>query len=335
MTRVSAAGTDQPLTWRCPVRDLGGALTYEAGLEIAASIFVPSPAGLRLDPCPVLCCLPGAALSRVYYDLVSNGDSTFSFARQMASAGCLVVALDLIGTGDSSRPADGYEITPDSIAAANAQSVAQILDRLRSGTLTTALPALPRLIPIGVGHSLGAVSSIIQQARFATYQGLVLLGYGGDGLPPELSPEELAHAGDAAAIRANIVRLARARYAEPYWQLAGSPRTQEVFGGGGDKRAMGALRGARTALLATAGLFSMLPGSTAAEAAAIDVPVFLGIGDRDICGPPHRIPAGFSGSRDLTLVVLRDTGHTHFVFPSSTHLFVRIHSWLREVIVGS
>jgi pimeloyl-ACP methyl ester carboxylesterase len=186
-----------------------------------------------------------------------------------------------------------------------------------------------------VGHSLGAVSSIVQQARFTTYQGLILLGYGGDGLPPELSPQELAYAGDAAAIRDNIVRLARARYPAPYWQLAGSARTQEVFGGGGDKRAMGALRGARTGLLVTAGLFSMIPGSTAAEAAAIDVPVFLGIGDRDICGPPHRVPACFSGSRDLTLVVLRDTGHTHFVFPSSSHLFARINSWLREVIVGS
>ncbi len=335
MTRVSAAITDHPLTWRCPVRDLGGALMHEAGLEIAASIFVPSSAGLHFDPRPVLCCLPGAALSRAYYDLVSNGDSTFSFARQMAFAGCVVVALDLIGTGESSRPAEGYEITPDTIAAANAQAVGQILDRLRSGALSADFPALPRLIPIGVGHSLGAVSSIIQQARFATYQGLILLGYGGDGLPTELSPEELNYSGDAIAIRANIVRLARARYAAPYWQLAGSARTQEVFGGGGDKRAMGALRGARTGLLATAGLFSMIPGSTAAEAAALDVPVFLGIGDRDICGPPHRIPASFSGSRDLTLVVLRDTGHTHFVFPSSSHLFARINSWLREVIVGS
>ena len=325
--------TNSPLTLRCAVSDVG--LTREEGLEIAASIFVPSPVGLQLDRPLVLCCLPGAGLSRAYYDLAANGDATFSFARRMASAGWVVVTLDLIGTGDSSRPADGYEITPDVIAAANARAVERLLDKMRSGTLTTALPALPQLVAIGVGHSLGAVSSIIQQAKFATYRGLVLLGYGGDGLPAELSPEELSFAHDAAAIRAHIVRLSRLKYADPCWQLAASPRTQEVFGGGGDKRAMAALRDARTGLLATAGLFSMIPGSTAAESAAIDVPVFLGIGDRDICGPPHRIPACFSGSRDVTLVVLRDTGHTHFVFPSCAHLFARINSWLREVVVGS
>jgi pimeloyl-ACP methyl ester carboxylesterase len=296
---------------------------------------VPSPVDLQPDRPLVLCCLAGAGLSRAYYDLASNGDASFSFARQMASAGWVVVTLDLIGTGDSSRPADGYEITPDVIAAANAQAVGQILDKMRSGSLTAALPALPQLVAVGVGHSLGAVSSIIQQAQFATYQALVLLGYGGDGLQPELSPEELSLAGNAAAIRADIVRLSRLKYTDPYWQLAASPRTQKVFGGGGDKRAMAALRAARTGLLATAGLFSMIPGSTAAESSAIKIPVFLGLGDRDICGPPHRIPASFPGSRDVTLVVLQDTGHTHFVFPSCAHLFARINSWLREVVVGS
>jgi pimeloyl-ACP methyl ester carboxylesterase len=328
---MDAAAPNQPLMLRCAVRDLGGALTNETGIEIAASVFIPSPAVLQLATPLVLCCLPGAALSRAYYDLVSNGDATFSFARRMTSAGFVVVTLDLIGAGESSRPADGYQITPDVIAAANEQAIEQILDKIRSGTLVAALPALPQLVAIGIGHSLGAVSSIIQQARFATYQGLVLLGYGGDGLPVELTPEELCFANDATAMRANIVRLSRTRYAEPYWQLAGSPRTQEVFGGGGDKQAMIALRGARTGLLATAGLFSMIPGSTAAESAAIDVPVFLGIGDRDICGPPHKIPASFAGSRDVTLVVLGDTGHTHFVFPSCTYLVARISSWLHEV----
>jgi pimeloyl-ACP methyl ester carboxylesterase len=335
VTSVREAAVIQTLVLRCAVRDLGETLTSERDPQIAAGIFLPPAAALQSRSPLVLCCLPGGALNRGYYDLLADGDATFSFARQMASRGLIVVTLDPIGTGDSSRPADGYEITPDVIAATNAQAVEQILDRLRSGAIAASLPALPQLIPIGVGHSLGAISSIIQQARFATYQGLVLLGYGGGGLRAELSSQELALAHDAAAIRANIVRLSRAKYSEPYPQLAGSRRTQEVYGGGGDKRAMGALRATRTVLLATSGLFSMIPGSTAAEAAAIDVPVFLGVGDRDLCGPPHKIPASFSGSRDVTLVVLPDTGHTHFVFPSCAHLLARIESWAGAVFAGS
>ena len=314
---------------RCPVRE-PVAIAPDTGLEIAASVFFP-PGPLAAAP-HVLCCLPGGALGRGYFDLVSDGELGFSFSRQLAARGAVVVTLDPLGMGQSSRPADGYCITPDTIAAANSQAVEQVLSMLRTGTLDAQLPALPDLVPIGVGHSLGAVSSIVQQARLRSYRALVLLGYGGGGFPSELNAEELALSGDARAIRANVVRLARARFAEPYGRITPSPRTREVYGGGGDKRAMAALREAATVLLSTAGLFSMIPGSTREEAAEVDVPVFLGIGDRDFCGLPQAVPACFPRSADIQLLVLPDTGHTHFVFPTCRALYARIDSWVSTVL---
>lgn len=314
---------------RCAVADLGPPLAPEPGLQIAATVFVPPrvPASPR-----VLCCLPGGGLSRRYWDLTTAESTAFSFARQMCARGFVVVAFDLIGAGDSSRPADGYGITPDVIAAANAQATADVLGRLRAGRLDPAVLPMPDLRSIGVGHSLGAVSSIVQFARHPVHLALVLLGFGGAGFPGELDADELAIAGDAAAIRANVVRLSRIRYPQPYWRMVGSARTREVYGSGGDRGAMTALRAAGTDLLATAGLFSMIPGSIRAECASIDVPVFLGIGDRDICGPPHAVPAYFPKSADLTLFVIPATGHTHFVFPSAPALFARIAAWADTVV---
>jgi hypothetical protein len=62
------------------------------------------------------------------------------------------------------------------------------------------------------------------------------------------------------------------------------------------------------------------------------VPVFLGLGDRDIAGPPHGIPAIFPHSRDITLTVLPETGHCQFIFPSRAELFRRIGEWTQFVV---
>jgi pimeloyl-ACP methyl ester carboxylesterase len=329
VSAVGPAASPRVIELRCPVGELGAPLAPEDGLEIAVTVFVPDAVGAAPV---VLCCLPGGGLGRGYYDLATEGDESFSFARRLCARGFVVVTADMIGAGASSRPADGFGITPDIIAAANAQAVEHVLECLRAGRLDPTVAAMPRLVPVGVGHSLGAVCSIVQQAHHGQYRALVLLGFGGAGFPSELNPEELALAGDPQALRANVVRLARARYPEPYWRLVGNARTREVYGSDGHKPVMGALRAAGTVLLATAGLYSMIPGSIAAEAAAIDVPVFLGIGDRDICGPPHAVPAVFLRSADVTLVVMPATGHTHFVFSSVHALFARIDAWVGTVL---
>jgi pimeloyl-ACP methyl ester carboxylesterase len=314
-------GAPEPIELRCPLGE-----SFDPGAHVAASVFLPDGV---VGPAPgVLCCLPGGGLTRRYYDLRADGDDSYSFARCMSHRGFIVITCDMIGTGESSRPADGFSITPDLIAEANHRAIAHTLGLLRTGTLDARIAPLPDLLPVGVGHSLGAVSTIVQQSMHRDYRALVLLGYGGKGFPSELNEAELALAGDPDGIRARVVRLARARYAEPYYRIVASPRTREVYGAGGDKGAMSALRAAGTPLLATAGLFSMIPASVRRESLRIDVPVFLGLGDRDICGPPHEVPACFPAARNVALIVLGDTGHTHFVFRSMRSLLRHVAAWL-------
>jgi alpha-beta hydrolase superfamily lysophospholipase len=301
----------------------------EGSVTIAADVFLPrQPRSAAV----VLFCLPGGALNRGYFDL--QGEGGFSFASHLAARGFIVVTLDHLGVGDSSRPRDGYALTPDLLARANALAMQSLRDDLRAGRLTGA--PLTRLHSIGVGHSMGAMLTAMQQAQHGGHEALILLGFSTQGLAAALTPEELSLSGDPPAVRANLVRLARLRSPDPYPEVPRSAQGRELFAGEtADRRGVEALQRARSRLLMTAGLFSMIPGSCAPECAAVDVPVLLALGDRDMAGPPHQVPANYPGSPDVTLLVLKATGHAHFLFPSRGHLFARLARWCEAILPES
>jgi pimeloyl-ACP methyl ester carboxylesterase len=299
--------------------------------HLAVDVFIPTGNGLR-EPAVAFFCVPGGGLNRGYFDLRVEGDVSFSFAAQMASRGMITVAIDPLGVGDSSRPEAGFDIVPE-VATAAIESVTRYISaELRTGSLAPSLlPALPNLRCIGVGHSLGGMMTVMQQAQFHSYNAVVLFGFGPIGMPEVLNEEARALANDPPAIRANVVRLARAFHGEPYPEVKPSGRGREIFGGGADPGAMHALRRVRDRLLATLSMFVIIPGSSAPEAAQIDVPLLLVVGDRDMCGPPHALPASFPGSSDVTLLCLPNTGHSHFVFASTSALFPRLALWADAV----
>jgi pimeloyl-ACP methyl ester carboxylesterase len=313
------SGAAAPLTRRIEVGEL---LPGEGSLAIAADLFMPSR--LRSPP-TALFCLPGGAMNRAYYDLQGEGD--FSFAAHLAACGYIVVALDPLGVGGSSQPRDGFGLTPDVLVAAHARALEVICAELRSTRLTGT--PLSQLRTVGVGHSMGAMLTTLQQAQYAQHAALMLLGFGTQGLPEALLPAERSFAGDPAGARANLVLLARTRSAEAYLEIASSAQSRQLFAGeSADRRGVEALRRARAPLLVTAGLFSMIPGSCAPECARIDVPLLLAVGDRDIAGAPQQIPVSFPASPDITLLVLPETGHSHFLFSSRRQLFERVSGWL-------
>ena len=298
--------------------EVGELLPGEVPLTVAADVFMPP---LIRSPPVALFCLPGGALTGRYFDLQpepglpasGSGTDEFSFAVWMASRGFIVVTLDHLGTGDSGRPRDGFELTPDVLAVANSLAVERICGDLLAGRVAGQVQPLEELRTIGVGHSMGAMLTVLQQARDHRHAALMLFGYSTRGLAPALSVEEGSFADDPAGARLNVVRLARARSSEPYQAIRSSAQSRGLFAGeGAERRGVEALQRARSPLLVTAGLFSMIPGSTAPECARIDTPIFLAVGDRDIAGPPHQIPASFQGSPDVALP--RDPGNRSLSF---------------------
>lgn len=286
-----------------------------AGGWLAADIVVPERIGT--GRVPVLFCFPGGGMTRTYFDL--SGPEEFSFARAMADRGMISVLVDHPGTGESFLPPGGFEVTAATMAQVEAVAVADMVARVRDGSLHAALPAVANVVAVGVGHSMGAMMVTAQQTALRPYRALGLLCFSTRGLPDVLTEAELAAASMPDGGRAACPSLAEVRFGVPFVRVS-APRDGSA--------AAGALSRAAGRMPATVGMQSMLPGNVAAEAAAIDVPVFLAAGDRDLTGPPEDIPASFSGSGDVTLHVLRQTGHHPFVTDASAGLYARFANWV-------
>lgn len=313
--------------------DPGLSLSGAATLEVAASVWLPAD---RRATRALLVCLPGGNMNRRYFDLrPDDGDASFSFAEQMSARGFAVAALDHLGLGDSSKPEDGWQLTPEVLTRANAAATAQIQTRLREGRLAEGVPAMPGLRSIGVGHSMGAMLTILQQHAARSHDAIVLLGFSTRGLP-EYLPPALKATTDPLAPRPQLVELARKMFGQPYPVIhgregggnRGNGNNAELFGSRkADPKGVAALKAATDCVLPVPALMSMIPGNVAPEAATLAVPVFLGIGERDMVGPPHVVPSAFTASRDITLYLLAETGHSHFLFAARTALFDRIAAW--------
>jgi alpha-beta hydrolase superfamily lysophospholipase len=254
-------------------------------------------------------------MSRGYFDVQAPPSvGNYSMVRHLVDRGFVVVTLDPPGVGESDVPDDGYTLTPDVVADANAHAFDQVLAEW------------PDAFRIGVGHSAGALLTVVQQARHRTYDALGLFGFGRGGHEQfALTPEEREQAG-------GIVELTRQRFGDPL-PGGGSTTTSPFLLGGMDvpPEALEALGAVKTRLLGVVGLTSMIPGSVDAEMAAIDVPVLLALGEHDIAGDPHTIPACFTACRDFTLFVLPGTGHNHNVAPDRELLWERFVNWAGSV----
>ena len=73
---------------------------------------------------------------------------------------------------------------------------------------------------------------------------------------------------------------------------------------------------------------ALTAGYTAPFAADVTCPIPLAFGDHDIAEVPHDEVAFYSGSNDVTLVVLEDAAHCHNFASTRTRLWDRIGAWI-------
>ncbi len=294
------------------------------GVVLAPSY--PSPAGSQ----PLVwCCLPGGNCTRDYFDLHVDGDDTsYSMAAHLADAGCVVLALDHLGTGASSTVDDSFLVTPEVLATANHAAFTALLGRLREGTLVSGLEPVAAPIPIGLGHSMGAMITIIGQARYGTYAAVANLGGGGGGLPQYLHDPRWV-SWDRTRLRASLVELARQQFsgtrAAPDRDRPGIFHADDV-----PAPVLDAFRSQLAASLPSCALASILPAFSDPERGEISVPVFLGFGEHDLSQVPHEAVRSFRSSSDITLFVLDGSGHCHNQAGNRRQLWDRMVEWARS-----
>jgi alpha-beta hydrolase superfamily lysophospholipase len=291
---------------------------------LAMEVVAPAPSAAA--SLVVLFCFPGGGMSRRYFDLTAPG---YSFAEYASERGFVVILADHPGVGDSDAPDDGWTLTPETVARVNAAAVGRMLAALESGGVAGLPPLRPASV-VGVAHSAGAHVLIHHQAHHPQFDGVILLGWCGRGLPEYLEDDERVLSSAPGELAAHLVAGAKRRHAEP---LAVLPRgsSRLLVASSMPANVHQALVDARSPLLAVVGYAAMVPGSAGPAAARIDVPVFVGVGEHDIAVEHHAIPAEFPASRDITLFVLQGAGHNQNVEAGRGQLWARMTDWAGDL----
>jgi hypothetical protein len=285
---------------------------------------------------PIVCFgFPGGSYSRGYYTFAMPGSNGVGQAGWHADRGWVFVSCDHVSVGDSTSPADPTRLTIENLAAANAATVEHIWARLLSGTLADDVRPLIDPVRLGIGQSMGGFLVMIQQGQHGTFDGIGLLGdsvYGAEfPVPPELGPMPTPHVPRGqfpkeapAAFGPRDDGLPIATYGFHY-----DDEPEEIV-----RRDMlewptrqGEMPSWGTPSIPLCALSMASPGAGAVEAALVEVPIFLGWGERDVCQNPLREAAAFRRTSDVTIFVCPRMCHMHNFASTRERFWSRIEAW--------
>lgn len=302
------------------------------GETLYAAVTVVAPDAEDIPESPIVWfAWPGGGYNRHYFDLQLPGRAGYSQAEFHVAKGSIFVACDHIGIGDSAVPASAFGHSD--IARINAAVVHSILGQLQEGRLDPRIAAMEQVFPVGMGQSYGGLLLTHLQAEHGLLAGVAMLGWSGictqvkdvsgqgnvappaalegtaalldglnhpyrrsfhfDDVPEDIVAEDLL--GYPARIGVPIPV-----WATPY--MPGGPNFAPERGPLG-------------------------PDVVTREAAAIDVPVFIGNGEIDTVPDPRTEPAAYPLSPDITTMVLPRTSHMHNFAGTREILWSRLEHW--------
>lgn len=232
----------------------------------------------------VVLCYPGGGYGRGYFDLPFAG---YSQAEHHASRGVVLVALD---------HARGAGITE--VAQRNAKAVSEVM---------SAVPGAP---VIGVGHSMGAAVLTVQQADHHTFDAIVLLGWSAihTALPP---------AKGVGARSRDHFRWAYHWDDEPDWLV-----DADIGPDYPERGPECPPWGSTTRPVPVADV--LRPRFVASWAERVDVPVFLGFGERDVAADPDAEPAVYTASPKVEVHRFERVAHLHNFGPGREQVWDRL-----------
>ncbi|HDZ56372.1 MAG TPA: alpha/beta hydrolase [Pseudomonas xinjiangensis] len=285
---------------------------YSVPVTLSGSLFAPDEAIATERPVDLLVCLHGGSCCGEYYH-PSYLDPSYSFARFMTDRGYLVLALDTLGMGNSSKPEPEKQLTLEVIAAASDFAARQAAAALQDGEWLQ-LPPHSKLRVSGLGHSMGGMLSVYQQGRFKSFERLIVAGW--SNLPLDLGDT------DAASVQASLSDggyIPTDRQAmRGFFHL---PDVPEDLIARDDQHA-----GLTPVTLALAAL---TPGAVENEAGAIDCPVLLLYGEVDVSPDPQRETSFYPHASDRTITLIGHAAHMHNMASSRLQVWQTMDTWLQ------
>jgi pimeloyl-ACP methyl ester carboxylesterase len=265
----------------------------------------------------VFFCLPGGGVTKDLFDLGSYDDVDFSFASHMTDLGHKLITVDHPGTGSNPLPSDHPFLMPRD--AADYEALALNLFLKQTDLMDAQL--------IGVGHSMGGMMTILTQARHSPFDAICLFGSSAGGLDWGLDDHEKTYIGREKAIKTDIKELVLRKFKMAFTRPMGGPSGKSITFGGSSEKLNERLREIGTELYAAGGMMGMIRGSMSSEVEAITCPIFFAFGDHDIGIPPKDAPKDFIYAKSTELLVLENTGHNSFAFPTIETLCKRLDHW--------
>jgi len=314
--------------------DVSGSVDLDGRLETAVTLHLPET---RCSPLTVIVGYPGGGYARGYYDITRLPG--YSQAAHHVAAGTVFVACDHLGVGDSSS-VDPLELTLERLAAANHATATAVVDGLRDGTLVDGLGPLDVGAVVGIGQSMGGALLVVQQGTHHTFDAVAVLGYGlrlsfpaPDGTrftfaaPPRDAAPRAAPQASLAEVSAQHARLRYAFHADDEAPELVEADMDALEGGVADAE----LPPWRARLAPPSATMTMGEGALAPEAAAIDVPVLIGCGERDLLTDPWREPEWYRGSSEVAVSVVAGMAHMHNFARTRARLWERIDRFVAGV----
>ena len=169
---------------------VGGIDGFGPAPAVSGWLFAPRD----LDPAKirhVAFCIHGGGYDKRYFHIEAPGRDGYSLCRHFADRGVIAVTIDCLGTGESSQAERAEFVTSRRLAKAHHVVATQLMAWIKAGRLTPELPPLPHIALTGIGHSLGGLLTIVQQAAHRSFDRVAILGWSNLGLnldPAVLKP---------------------------------------------------------------------------------------------------------------------------------------------------
>jgi alpha-beta hydrolase superfamily lysophospholipase len=297
--------------------DMTGALPHAVTLGqpawVTARVFAPTTP--RAGRASVLSCLHGGSYDWRYFHIQVPGRTGYSMAEHMAALGHVVIALDMLGVGESARPGAPRATGRKAVAAANAAALRQAYARLREGTLHPGVPPLADFVKVGLGHSMGAMTVVAEQADHATYDLIAPIGFTNLGVRLQVGGQSIVPGARMDEDTPSYKRLDRQRVFRTFhWD----DTPEDVLA------ADAAMSVEYLARMAWEVEHDPLPD----DAARVTTPVFLCLGERDVSPDPYREPSMFPVSPDVTLLMLQGAAHCQNFAATRRRLWNRLDRWI-------
>jgi len=267
--------------------------------QIAASLHLP--AQTDKSPDQLILAIHGGGYHRAYWD-PPFADASYSFARWFTDQGKAVLAIDMLGMGQSSRPEPESDLSTAIIAAAHAEALRQIVARWDAKVSVT-----------GIGHSMGGMMLIAQAADYPDMDRIAVLGWANE-------PMILGDA-DVATLQAGLIPSG-------YLATPRPPMRRLFYWDDVPLALIEADEATGSTTPATLGRAALTPGIVHDAAARIHVPVLIVQSAVDTSPAPQKETAYFSGSPKVTLQILEAAAHCQNFAGTRVQHWRRLNHWI-------